>query len=400
MSSRFLVTVGLFLTGGLHTMIFSIFQIPGNFLLGNHSDDLLFACKVVLYLCAITVSLNHQIICRKLGLRRSLYVGLVFNVLGISSLWFCQALDLKGFFWPFLGVFFFGISLTSVINPLITYIVLEFPKRIGAGITGLFAVFNAGVMSGPLVLDAFRKIFHELTIYPFLILILFISIWFIHQFFFDPPYPKHLEPLRKESKIWSELHYRLGLFVIAIICYGLTETTFSLWGVVEMRDLLGPTIGDALVAIFWLFMVIGQLLLLIPLYLFPAKRIFYILIFIVMIALYRFPEHKNAEGFIADLAIAGIGCSAIFPILISMMEKELIPFAKGSKILPYIETATSVMVGGYFVGVGIVDLWVVKMGKEPWQPSYFYIAMAFILATGLIGLFLNLTVSKSSVLPR
>lgn len=394
MSHRFLLTIGLFLIGGLHTMIFAIFQIPGNFLLGSDSPELMFYCKLILYVCAVGVSLSHAPICRRLGLRKALYLGMIFNFLGMTILWISQSVQSGHLALIVLDMVFFGLALTSVINPLITYIVLEFPKRVGAGITALFAVFNLGVMMAPLLLDFFRAFSY--AIYPFLLFLLLLSIWFIHAFFFDPPYPTHLEHLRKGSKLWKQLHYRLALFVLAIIAYSMTETTFNLWGVVQMRDLLGLDLADETISLFWLFMIVGQILLLIPLYFYPAKRVFYILIAVVAAALFFFTKQDTLAGFIIAVSFGGFGCSAIFPILLSMMEGELQPFAKGTRLLPYIEMATSIMMAGYFIGVGTIDLWVVRLGDVPWDPAYFHQAIAYIAVTGVLGMFLSWTAPKTT----
>lgn len=394
MSHRFLLTIGLFLIGGLHTMIFAIFQIPGNFLLGSDSPELMFYCKLILYVCAIGVSFSHAPICQRLGLRKALYLGMIFNLLGMSILWISHYIQSGHLALIILEMIFFGLALTSVINPLITYIVLEFPKRVGAGITALFAVFNLGVMMAPLLLDFFRDFSY--AIYPFLLFLLLVSIWFIHSFFFDPPYPAHLEHLRKGSKLWKQLHYRLGLFVLAITAYSMTETTFNLWGVVQMRDLLGLDLADETISLFWLFMIVGQILLLIPLYFYPAKRVFYLLIAVVAAALFFFTKQDSLTGFIIAVAVGGFGCSAIFPILLSMMEGELQPFAKGSRMLPHIEMATSIMMAGYFIGVGTIDLWVVRLGDVPWDPAYFHLGILYIAITGVLGAFLNWTAPKTT----
>ena len=386
---RFLLTIGLFLIGSLHTMIFAIFQIPGNFLIGEQNPELAFYCKIILYVCAISVSFSHQLLCKKIGLRKTLYVGLLFNLFGTFALWLNHTLHSNAII--ILDMIFFGLALTSVINPLITYLVLEFPKRIKPAITALFAFFNVGVMLAPLMIDVFKDVLSGLAVYPALIALLVLGILFIHFFFFDPPYPAHLEHLRKGSIIWKELHYRLGLFVVAIIAYAMTETTFNLIGFIEIKNVLGDAVANETISFFWLFMVVGQIFLLFPLYYLPANRVFFFLILLIITAQILLPYQTHVGGFIAALAIAGFGCSAIFPVLLSLMEKEIVPFAKGSHSLPYIETSTSVMMAGYFIGVGMIDLWVEKMADYISVPVYFHLATAFIAITGLITILIMLT---------
>jgi hypothetical protein len=78
-----------------------------------------------------------------------------------------------------------------------------------------------------------------------------------------------------------------------------------------------------------------------------------------------------------------------------MMEKELIVIVKGSRILPYLETATSLMIAGYFIGVGSIDLWVTEWGNKPWVMGMFHNAIFYILITGAIGIFISLTCKAS-----
>jgi hypothetical protein len=395
LTDRLILTLSLFLIGSLHTMIFAIFQLPDNFLLGHASKSLEFSSKAILYFMAVGTSACHQILCRKMGLRKTLYFGLLCNLIGTASLWLNQTLNTQNHLaFIYLDMVFFGLALTSVINSLVTYIVIEFPKKVGTGIVALFAFLNLGAMLGPLLQGLFRHLNVDLYTYPFLILLLCLAIWFVHVYFFDPPFPAHLVHLRKGTLIWKELHYRLGLYILAIIAYGLTESTFSIWGYAHIKHLLGTTAASDATSFFWLFLIVGQIFLLLPLYFLPAKRIFYPLILIIMGAGAYFSLQHSLFGFIGGLAAAGFGCSAIFPILLSMMEKEILPFARGKPLLFFIELIVSLMLGGYFLGVGINDLWITLYGERPLLSPHFNLAILYIGITGLITLFLNLTLAK------
>jgi MFS family permease len=380
-------------------MIFSIFQIPENFLMGRTSIELTFACKVILYVCAIAISLCHQLLCRQFGLRKALYLGLLCNLFGITTLLVNHYISKGDGFISliFLDMVFFGLALTSVINGLVTYTIIEFPKKVGLGVVALFAFFNLGAMCAPLFLEILQWIGMKRFMYLALIGLLLLSIWFVHTYFFDPPTSRSQVQLKKGSVIWKQLHYRLALFVIAIVIYGLTETTFNLWGYIQIKDVLGRQIADETASFFWLFLIIGQIFLLIPLYFIPAKRIFFSLIALIILAAFFFPLQDQLSGYIFWLGTAGFGCSAIFPILLSQMEKEMLPFAKEGRILSYIEKSISLMIAGYFAGVGIIDLWVQLLGNNPYFTiqTHFHFAAAFIGATGLIAFFLSLTAPQT-----
>lgn len=394
---KWMITLGLLLIGSMHTMIVAVFQIPENFLMGRESVTLSITCKVILYTSAIIVSLNHQRICRMLGLRKALYMGLGFNLLGILTLLINQIIPLKNGFLPliYLDMAFFGLALTSVINALITYIIIEFPKRIGLAVVVLFIFLNLGSMLAPILMELFAVLGKSQIIYYLLMTLVCISLWFIHVYFFDPVESREEIHLKKGTQIWKELHYRLALFVVAIFAYGLTETTFNLWGYIHVGDLLGATVAIEIIPFFWAFLIVGQIFLLIPLYFIPEKQIFYFLIFVLMSAAYMFTMQKSIEGFVFWLSIAGFGCSAVFPILLSQMEKELIPAAKGGTVLPLIEKSISLLLAGYFVGVAVIDLWVQVYGQAPHfaVSVHLHLAALFALASCLIFFFLNITSS-------
>ena len=53
---------------------------------------------------------------------------------------------------------------------------------------------------------------------------------FVYANFLNPIVPKYLVHLRRGTLIWKELHYRMGLFVLAMVFYGIVESAFSIWG--------------------------------------------------------------------------------------------------------------------------------------------------------------------------
>lgn len=400
LTSRMILTLGLFLIGSLHTMIFAIFQIPKNFLMGHESTALAAICKIILYFFAIAMSLSHQLLCRTFGLRKTLYFGLLCNLFGLATLilnhYVTGGSGLISLI--IVDMIFFGMALTSVVNGLVTYIIIEFPKKVGMGIVALFAFFNIGPMTAPLFMEFFKASGTGIALDYILIGLILLSIWFVHIYFLNPPISPEKIQLRRGGVIWRELHYRLGLFVIAIIAYGYTETTFNLWGYIKIKNVFGVQLADETIPFFWMFLIIGQLFMLIPLYFLPAKKVFYFLVAVVAASCLFFPLQEKLGGFIGWLVVAGFGCSAVFPILLSQMEKEILPFAHGASIIPYIEKSISLMLAGYFIGVGLVDLWVQILGERPIfsDLTHFRLAAGAIVITAGISVFLDLTAPKSS----
>jgi hypothetical protein len=389
-----LIPIGILMVGCLHTLIFTTFQLPGNFLFDLHGPELAVYARMLFYFCAVATSLCHQAICRAIGLRKSLQIGLFLNTIGLLILLFHHQMSgplSTVLLW--INMVLLGVSLTSVINALVTYTILRFPNKTTPAITLLFATFNGGVLLAPIMLNLFQR--HSSETYAYLLLIfgMLLSMGYVHFLFTDPLFPKHLSHLRKGTFIWKELHYRLALFLIAIILYSLVETTFSLIGHEQIASLFNPLVANDTISFLWLFMIIGQALLLLPLYFYPAVRIFYGLVVLVVIAAILFPLQQHLTGLSACLILAGFGCSAMFPILLSMMEKEFLCLVEPAHLLPYIETGVSLMVAGYFLGIGLIDL-SSELKISLSFSDYFHLAALWIFCSGLAALYLNLTLPK------
>jgi hypothetical protein len=389
LTEKMAVAVSLFLIGSLHTMIFSFFEYPTNFFVHDLPKNTIIALKAVLYISAVIVSFSHQFLCRNIGLKISLAAGLFCNLLGLGALW------VNHFVAPHISLLFFtmvlfGVALTSVINVLITYLIIEIPKYLGPAIVVLFCFFNIGAMLAPLMIHLFKKMENPNLIYHFLSGLSLVAIWFVWRVLDEPVYPRHLQHLRKGSLIWKELHYRLGLFFLALLGYGVTENTFNLWGFQAISEKYTPEIAEKAVSAFWLFLIIGQVTLLIPIFIFAMRWIYYILLSGIVATLVLLAQHESLAAFLSLLMIGGFCCSVNSPLLISIMEKEISLFASGSRLLPYVETTVSVLIAGYFIGVGIIDLWV-EIFEEFHiftTAQHFYFAIPFIFCTAVFSFYL------------
>jgi len=394
MTKTLALTVSLFLIGALHTLIFGIFQYPSNFIIGEHHQHLTIYAKITFYASAISGAFSYPVFCRSIGVKNALIGGLFLNLMGLLILWINQytgGIPLL----IFLDMICFGFALTSVINALITFIILKFPNRTGAGITGLFAVLNGGIMMAPILLGVFKELQILDAIFPFLMLWTILAIWHVEKKVYEPPFPSHLQHLRKGTLIWKELHYRLALYFAAVAIYGASETNFSLWGFELVAQQFGEAAALEILPIFYLFLIVGQVMLLIPLYLYSPRKIFYGLVLLSAFSLYFFYHQKIPFGFIAGLALGGIGSSAIFPILISMMEKELLVTSEKKHLLPYIETGVSLLIGGYLAGNAFNDLWLAWLHLDNIEPHFnLSLGLAIIATVGLIGFGLSITAPR------
>ncbi len=390
--SRYLTALVLLLITVAHMMIFSFFQIYGNFL-NQAFIPVLLPLKFSFYAVVILTSIFHQIFVRNFTLKFTLMAGLFCNVIGLATIW--ASISMGGSLTlVFISMFFIGVALTSVLNSIITYLVIEFPGRVIIALIIMFAFCNFGNLASNILFNAFKAANFNNGFFFLSILLMVASILYIGLKFFDPEFPKHLAHLRKGTLLWKELHYRLGFFIISIIAYGIIESIFGVWSGVYLLKFLSQALTKGLVSIFWLSMMIGQLSLLTPLYFYSPKKIFPFLILALILTTFFYHEQTSLSGFVLSLILGGISCAAIFPILLSFMEEEVIELSRDAgqeNYLPYIETGTCLMLGGYFVGVAIVDIWVLKYIEKPTFPMHnvFHWAAIVIACLGLLSTYLT-----------
>jgi hypothetical protein len=349
--------------------------------------------KFLFYSVAIVTSLSHQIIVRNFTLKSTFIAGLFSNIIGLSTIWISIS---YGGVLPliFVSMFFIGIAFTSVLNSIITYFVIEFPGRISVSLIIMFAFGNGGSLISNILFNALKAANFSSGFFFLTIVLMVLAILYIGVRFFDPQFPKHLTHLRKGTLLWKELHYRLVFFIFSIIAYGAVESIFGVWSGMYLLKFITQALTKDAVSIFWLSMVVGQILLMIPLYFFSGRKIFPFLILTLIFAIFFYQKQTHLAGFIASLVIGGVGCAAIFPILLSFLEEEVIELSRMSgreNYLPYIETGTCFMLAGYFFGVGIVDLWVLKTAEHPTSPmeNVFHWGVIVIASLGLLSTYLT-----------
>jgi hypothetical protein len=141
-------------------------------------------------------------------------------------------------------------------------------------------------------------------------------------------------------------------------------------------------------------MMLGQLILLIPLYYYSARKVFPFLILGLIFTIFFYAKQTQTIGLILSLILGGVGCAAIFPILLSFMEQEVIELSSKSgreNYLPYIETGTCLMLAGYFFGLGTVDIWVLHSIEFPRfsLENVFHWAIIVISCLGLLSTYLT-----------
>jgi MFS family permease len=399
---RMLVIIGLFSIGCLHAVIFGFLQYPENFLTRTISSFFQKILLFSLYFTAIFVACISQFISRKWGLKRPFIYGLWAYLFGVIIFYFAHTFVRNIYLSDtllILGMILLGFAFSAVFVALTTYITLEFLEHTAMGITILFAFMNLGAMLSPMLLNVFNSWNIGWLFALILCVLMLISIRFVKVNFFDPKFPKHLQHLRKSSILWKEMHLRLGFYVLAIIFYGLVENTFNLFGEQYLSFYLTKTQAYTITSIFWLFLIIGQIFVLIGLYFTTPKKVFLTLVGLIILSFILLPQQKFFSGSAIILALAGIGCSACFPIILAILEVELKDIFKSEKhksLLPYLEISTALMIAGYIAGTGFIAFLIEFFSKITLKLSVvsLYSGVFYCLIFASITLFLMFSFKK------
>lgn len=360
------MTFLLFIIAILHGLVFATAQEPLRFV----SVD---ACRVLeiyrgmitaaLYFSGIIVALTIQWFSRIFGIKSIFVAGLASSFIGMAFFYATHLVNPgSGVSFLFLvcGMVMIGAAVSSVAIVLATYVVIEFPKKIAMGLVFLYSCLNAGIMiSGP-TFDYFERIGAQGLYLIVLALSMAFFIWLIRRYFVAPYIPRHLEKLRKGSPLWKELRYRMGIFVFSMVLYGLLENTFNINGRDYLRTIFPHGIADKIIFSFWLTLTLGQIGIGIPsFWILPSKVVRVLPIFIIL-GLFLIPLQTDFSGYLLTFMIGGIGCSAVFPLLLAMLMLEMRHVneeqVSHTEMAPYFEAGCGYMVASYMLGIGLVAL--------------------------------------------
>ncbi len=382
------MTVFLFLIMTLHATTLGCLQWPHGYLSRELAAHPLFY-KFIFYLTALFVSVMHQPISRKIGLKMELAGGVLSSAAGM--LLFVVHAKIYAAAWiMILSMILLGIAMLSVVNCLLTYVILVFTNKTLLGIIMLFAFGNAGLMLAPMLLR-FGGYLHLTTELIFFIISLLLMYGAGILILFDEPSYSQDPSLRAYAYLRKEMPLRFPLYMLAVAFYGLIESTFSLWG----EGLVGHTMTVLLSRIgassFWLSMIAGQVIIFFMLKRFDSKKIYPFLSAGILAALIWLALTHSFTDFLVGMVVGGLSCATIFPITLFFLTKEITFYSPNDRdrYLYLIENGVSWMTAGYMFGIGLTDLvtdWLDRYSHIP-----FAIAIAYLAAYVGIVFYLNQT---------
>lgn len=355
----------LFVISILHGLIFATAQEVTLFLsqsmdaaLDGHRGIL----SLSLYFSGVAVPLLNQRWCRLWGIKRVFISGLCANFVGMGFFLLTNFFTAASFFSYFLivlGMLSLGAAISSVATILATYVVVQFPKIVALGLILFYSALNFGFQLSHPLFTYFSEAGIESAYLVGLALLMVAFVVIIRLYFVAPKIPGHLDEFRKGTQIWKELHYRFGLFIIAMVFYGMIENTFTAFGHRYLEGFISIGVANSTLFFFWLALNLGQITIGIPAFWILPSKVLKILPLFIITALALIPFQTEASDFLMAFTIGGLGCSAIFPLLIAMIAldvKSLVQRDAYESMIPYMEAGCGYMVASYTLGLGIIAL--------------------------------------------
>jgi fucose permease len=150
-----------------------------------------------------------------------------------------------------------------------------------------------------------------------------------------------------EARPGSGPSSHLGLaFIVIAVLYALAEGTFANWAVVYLREERGVAEGWAALSlsVFWFALAGGRLAISVLLARFSPEAIWRLLPVLMAIAFLGLPSVRGPASGLVCFALAGLGCSAFFPLTVSLAAQHV----RGGAA-----RAGSLLTAALMVGVGV-----------------------------------------------
>ena len=291
---------------------------------------------------AVVGSIGGGMLADRWGLKPLLLLALVTNALSQALLAASVAID-PTLAYPaiLLATASLGLAFGAGGAPLNSYPGLFFPDASDTAVVALHSLLGLGLTVGPLVMAPF--VTADLWIgFPLLLLALAgllllgtLSVSFPTDETDDDTVTE-ARPVRKPL-FWA--------FVAAAVMYAFAEGTFSNWAVLYLHEGQGvsqATAGLAL-SVFWGGLVGGRLLVSALVTRISSQTVWLVLPLLMIAAFLLLPVVEGATGGIAVFALAGLGCSAFFPLIITLISRA---YPK------HVAWASSMMIAALMLGVG------------------------------------------------
>ncbi len=334
----------------------------------------------------IVGSLTGGALARRVGLPRILLAALIAT--GLSQIGLAVAvtsIDMPGTFFLVLGsTAMFGLAFGLGAAPLNTYPGRIFSNKSDTALVALHTLLGAGLSAGPLLVGPLTTAGYWIG-YPLLLLIgaatLCLLMFGAHLPAYRPAEANQTDST--ETKTATPLiKLVLWVFIAIAVLYAFAEGTFANWAIIFFNEERSIDLAQAslALAIFWAMLAAGRLLVSVLLLKINAAWIWLTLPLMMITTLLLLPLVTTAASGIALFALAGLSCSAFFPLTVGLVSKR---FAEHQALV------ASLLIAALMVGVGLGSFVIGPLRQvftiaEIYRFSTLYPLGALLLALGVI----------------
>ena len=321
--------------------ISAVLTNPADFDLSSTRYGAMFLPQVT---TAIVASLAGAGLAARVGTKRLYLAGLVGDLLAMALLFASQFAIGTAAAYPMLllATACLGAGFGLTVPALNTLTAAFHPGRVDRAVLVLNALLGVGTVLAPVLAAVFvgLDIWWGLPLAAGigLVVLLLISV----------PLPLRVQTAAPSSGARQTIPRRFWLFAGFGVLYGICETMNGNWSQLVMTQDLGATATQASLALtaFWGMVTVGRIAFAALERRIPTWRTFHVLPFVLamaFVAIAILPEGSAVAGIVA-FGLAGLGCSALLPLMISFGQMQL-------------ATITASVAGGliafYQVGYGI-----------------------------------------------
>ena len=364
-----------------------ILTSPQHYALSNTEYGILFVPQAVM---AIASSLLGPGITRRIGGKHLFQLGLLCNLISMLLLLASQLfMTRQSIAFPVLLVATtcMGLAFGFTVPTINTYASQFFPAMVDRAVLALNTLLGLGTALAPAIVSVFvgMGIWWGLP--------LGVAALTMGLILFTLPLPLLLAESQGERSDGAKapMPAIFWLFAAVALVYGICETMNGNWSSIFMTSSLGASPAQASLALtfFWGMVTVGRLFFATADHWVPGRITFRILPFVIggsFLMTSLLGAHEPAGG-IFCFALAGLGCSAMLPLIISFAQNRM------PSIAPSVAGG---MIAFYQIGYGIAAFGVGPMEKQFNLPLSRIFGGSILFAGALILLTLLLGRSEES----
>ena len=317
---------------------------------------------------------------RRLGLQPLLWLAAAGNGLSqlalAASLWVMPALAFPTIL---VGTALLGWSFGLGGAPLNGYPPRFFPGRAPAAVVALHTLLGLGLMVGPLLADGFGRmglwVGFPLSLLGLsaLLALTAVAVRLPSDAGGETTHRADTNPPLTSGAFWT--------FAAIAVLYAFAEGTFSNWAAIYLREAKGlsATVAALALSVFWGALVAGRLLVAVLVLRVAPLTIWLILPALMVAAFLLLPAANTAALGLGLFALAGLACSAFFPLTITLASE---------RFPQHVAWVSSMLVAALMVGVGLGSFVIGPLREwlafeQLYRLSAFYPATVIALALGL-----------------